>query len=77
MFFKKANQQLNNENLYTVKSFNFVGTKISWFDDIGHVRGHLNPYISIYMFYTYLVCALKIGINPCVTWTPTWPGRPR
>ena len=28
-----------------MKSFNFMGTNISWFDDVGHVRGHLNSKI--------------------------------
>jgi len=27
---------------------------MSWFDDIGHVRGHLNSWISIYMQYNLL-----------------------
>jgi len=27
----------------------FCGHQISWFDDIGHVRGHLNSWISNYM----------------------------
>ena len=29
--------------LYIVKSFNFIGTN-SWFDDNGHVSGHLNSW---------------------------------
>jgi len=29
----------------TVKSFELIGTQFKWFEDNGHVRGHLNSWI--------------------------------
>jgi len=48
------NFNLNSPKGYSLKIFNAQtdrGHKISWFDDIGHVREHLNSWISNYMQY--------------------------